>query len=413
MSATSRGWLVALLLVAALLRGWGAYEIERPMDDEALQIGNAISLGAWGTTSYSHWAHPPLNGLLLYGSVSLLGDNPRGWRTNNILFGTASVLLLYLVGASLFPGTAVPLLGAALLALDPFHIYNSRTTFTEVPVTFFFLLFLHFMLEFAEKGRPRLGGAGLAAGLTIATKGYFAVAIPLVVAYGFYRAVRRGERAATVAADFASALLLLPVAVYLLSYVLWFGRGYSLLEFAQMQIDAVRSMQSFRMEEFMHRAWLDAGGTPLDWFTRPILFGRSFGAEPGSIRYLLEINNFPFRVLSLPALALTAAHAWRRRSVPEALPAALFLACYALFLGVDRPMFSYSATVALPFAYLAVARVVELLSERVSNPSVVRGAFLALVLIWGLYVFPLATARTVPRALYEPILPLVRILGGA
>jgi predicted membrane-bound dolichyl-phosphate-mannose-protein mannosyltransferase len=400
-----------VLLLAAAARTWGTFEIATHIEDEPNQVPTAMSLGTFGTATHSNWAHPPLSGLLIFGSISLLGDNPRGWRSVNVLLGTATVLLLFLAGLRLYPGTSAPLLAAALLAFDPFHVFQSRTTFMEVPVTFFFLAFLYAMLEYAERGRPALLWAGLAAGLTMATKDYFAPAILLTAGYAWWQARRRGEARGSLAVDFLAALVLLPLAVYLLCYLPWFGRGYSLLEFVQMKADAFRSMNAYRVEELVNRAWAEAGGRPWEWFLKPFLLGSELPAGSGEVRYLLEINNFPFRLVALLALPLAAIAAWRARSPREALVPVLFAAGYLVFLSVGRPIFSYSATVLLPFAYLAAARAVDLLSQRTARPTLVRGAFLAAVVLSGAYLFPLAAGRPVPRALNQPLLPLIHLVG--
>ena len=60
----------------------------------------------------------------------------------------------------------------------------------------------------------------------------------------------------------------------------------------------------------------------------------------------------------------------------------------------------------------AVARAPDLLAGWSRRAVAVRAAFLAGAAAWGLYVFPLAAARTVPAALYAPLLPLVQIVGS-
>ncbi len=190
------------------------------------------------------------------------------------------------------------------------------------------------------------------------------------------------------------------------------GRGYGLLEFLQLKIDATRSMQGYQAEEFLNRDWIEAGGRPWEWFLRPFLFGWSLPAAEGNVRYLLENNNLPLRLLALPALVLAAAVAWRRRDGREALAPALFVATYGLLLAVDRPIFSYSAAAVLPFAHLATARAADLLGERSPWPAAPRLAVLTAALAWGAYAYPLAAAREVPEALYRPLAPLIRIVGA-
>lgn len=403
--------LVLVLFMAACLRLWGAFENPNYFEDEPLHVPSAISLGTYGTTTSMSWIHPPLSGLILYGTINLFGNTPYGWRSANVFFGTASVLLMYLIGLRLYPGGSIPIIASSLLALDPFHAYFSRTTFMEVPASFFFLLYLYFMVEYSERGRRTLPLAGIALGLTMATKAYFVLAIPLVAGYAFYRAQQDGNRITVLCADFGVTLVLLPAAVLLLSYFQWFGRGYTLPEFVQMNFDAIRTLQSYKAEEFLNRSYIEAGGKPWEWFLKPLIFGaQQLLPDEDKGRFLLEINNPPFRLLVIPSLLAICIHAWKKRAVRELLVPLLFASCYLLFLLVRRPMFSYSALVVLPFAYLAVAHAVELFARWCGRERPVRACFLCAVAAWGLYVFPLISARLVPLCLYRPLLGIAKIV---
>ena len=412
---SSQHWkrLVLLLVLASFFRFFGTFDSPGylPTTDEGIHVPNAISLGTYGTTDKLNWQHPQLSGLILYGTIKLFGNNPVGWRISNALFGTASVLLVYLIGILLFSQSHAPLLAAGLLAMDPFHIYLSRTTFVEVPASFFFLLYLYFMLAHSEKGRLTLPLAGIALGLTIATKAYFVLAIPLVFFFSLYRARQEARLSPALCVDYIFALLLLPLSVALLSYIQWFGRGYTLPEFFRMKLDAIWAMQQYMKEEFTS-AFMHAGGRPWEWFVRPIILGEQLFSDGARGRFILEMNNFPFRVLSLPSIVVTALYAWQKKSLKEALAPLLFAACYLLFLAVRRPIFSYSALVLLPFAYLTTGRTVELLARKSGRSNLVLGCFFFAVTAWGIYTFPLVSGRTVPLSLYRPVLSSAYISGA-
>jgi 4-amino-4-deoxy-L-arabinose transferase-like glycosyltransferase len=400
-----------VLLLASFFRIWGTFEFPGYIEDEAVHVPNAVSLGQYGTTDRLNWQHPHLSGLILSGTISLFGDNPYGWRTGNVLFGIGSVVLVYMIGALAYPGSAVPLLASLLLALDPFHVYFSRTTYMEIPVTFFFLLFLYFILEFVERQRPTLPLAGIALGLTVATKAYFVFSIPLVLAYVLLRARERGELTRARYMDFAATLLVLPLAVYLLSYFKWFGRGYALSEFFQLKMDALWALQRFNAEGFVNRRFLEAGGQPWEWFLKPFIIGHQVFSDGVQGRFLLHINNPPFGLLVIPAMLLLTARAILKRAVKDLLVPLLFLSCYLLFLLVQRPIFSHSALVVLPFAYLAVARAVDLFAASTARGKWIYSLFLTGVLAWGFYTFPLISARLVPLSLFRPILSIAEIDG--
>lgn len=409
-----KSWKLPLLILilAAIFRLWGTFDLNEYIEDETLHVSDAVSLGTYGTTANWGWHHPQLSGLIMYGSIQAFGDNPVGWRSSNVFFGTASVLLIFLIGRLLYPASAVPLLAEALLAFDPHNIYLSRTTFIEIPVTFFFLLYLYLVLEYTENQRSTLPLAGVALGLTIATKAYFVFAIPLVIVYAVYSLRKRNALSRPVVIDLSVTLICLPIAVYLLSYIQWFSRGYTLPEFVQMKMDAVWGLKKLSVANFTNKAFLEAGGKPWEWFIKPLFWGHQRLLNDREGIFLLQTNNPPFRLLVLPALVAVSISAWKRRLQQELLAPLLIASCYLLVLLAQRPMFSYSVTVLLPFAYLTVARAVTMCAVKIDKEKVVYTCFLSATFIWCSIMFPLVSARLVTLAPFRPILSFVRFMGN-
>ncbi|TAN38695.1 MAG: phospholipid carrier-dependent glycosyltransferase [Nitrospirae bacterium] len=404
-------WKLTLLvlILAAVVRLWGVFELNEKLDDEVILVPDAIRIGTYGTTE--NWGnHPQLSGLIMYGTIRLFGDNPVGWRSSHIFLGTASVALIFLIGRLLYPGSAVPLISASLLALDPHHIYLSRTTFMEIPVTFFFLLYLYLLLEYTENKRTTLPLAGIAMGLTMGTKAYFVFAIPLVVIYALHRVRQRGELTRAVVMDFVFALMMLPFAVYLLSYIQLFSRGFTFPDFVQLKMNWIWAQTNLSMDDFINRDFLKAGGTPAEWFVIPRFWGEQRLLNNAEGMFILQCNNPPFRLLVLPSILAALGYAWKSRSARELLVPLLFASCYLLILLVQRPILSYSSIVLVPFAYLALARAVTLTAMRTDREYMVYGWFLFATFIWGAYMFPLVSARLVPLSLFRPILSQVRYM---
>lgn len=403
--------IVIILLLATVLRFWGAFDLQEFVEDEVLHVTYAKSIGTHGTTTDWSWQHPQLSGLIVYGTIRIFGDNPVGWRISNIAFGSISVALVFLIGRLLYPGTLVPLLAASLLAMDPHHIFLSRTTFVEIPVTFFFLLYLYLLLSWVEQKHATLPLAGIAMGLTIGTKAYFFFALPITICYALWRRHQQGDLNRQALSDMAASLLLLPGAVYLLTYWQWFSRGYTLPEFVQMKRDAIWALRNMNLGNFINKAYLEAGGGPSEWFVKPLFWGHQRLLSPGEGIFLLQTNNPPFRLLVLPAWCASIFVAWRHKLAQEMLAPALFFSCYLLILLASRPMFSYSSAVLLPGAYLVLARAITICASRYKKANLLYAAFLGGVMVWGLYLFPLVSARQVHLATFRPILALVRYLG--
>lgn len=407
-------WKLALLilLLAALLRLWGAFDLNEYIEDESLHVSYAKDLGAYGTTADWSWHHPQLSGLLIYNTIRIFGDNPAGWRIGNIFSGTASVLLIFLIGRLLYPGSAVPIIAMSLFALDPNNIYVSRTTFVEIPVTFFFLLYLYFLLEYTENRRSTLFPAGIAMGLTMGTKAYFVFAIPIALVYAVYRLYQRNELNHEAIVDFVVALLFLPFAIYFMTYYKWFGRGYTLIDFINMKIDSIWALQQLNMQNFINREYLSAGGQPWEWFIKPMFWGHQRLKNAAEGILLIQSNNPPFRLLVLPSLLVIIIYSFKKHFTRELLPLLLFVSCYVLILIAKRPIFSYSVTVLLPFAYLILAHAVSLLLTRANSKEPLLILFLSMILIWCAYIFPLVSARTVAVAPFRPILNILRYLDN-
>ena len=71
--------------------------------------------------------HPPLYYLLLHYWIALSGDSPYYARLLSVLFGTATIPIIYLIGKRM-SGAVVGLVAAVFLALSPFNIYFAQET---------------------------------------------------------------------------------------------------------------------------------------------------------------------------------------------------------------------------------------------------------------------------------------------
>lgn len=404
--------VVILLIVGFVLRVWGAFDITEYTDDEYVQVPSAISLFKYGTVEELQWAHPPLSSIILYGTISLFGDNPYGWRSGNVAFGTASILLIYLIGRRLYANENIAVLAAGLLAFDPFHIDFSRNTFMETPTSCFFMMFLLFMLQYWQKGSKWLLPAGIALGLMISTKAYYLFTFPVVIIYVLYQKylIRQLPREELV--DIVVQLGVLPICIYVFSFSHWFGRGYTLAEFLHMKDDAIWMVKKIDFDYFVAKQTLLAGGRPWQWFLKPILFGFKIFSEGTNARYLLEINNFPFRMLVIPSMCFIGFRAWATRCGHEVFVPVMFLICYSMFLVVNRPVFSSNAVVLLPFAYLMLARSVVLAGQLVKREEALSKSFLCVVILWGFYTYPLVSGKLVPAVLYQPFISMTNLLNG-
>ena len=391
-------WIaVAFFLAAFLVRFVELGALTSFTGDEAMHVASAANYTERGYFGPDNWYHPPLKHVLLYGSIKLFGDNPYGWRMRNVLFGAATVPLLYVLTSLLFGQTAA-VISAALLLLDPLHILFSRTTYEDIPAVFFLTAALLLTVKAIRNGKERdWAFTGMLFGLSIALRLYCANALLVVLLCVLVRSFKREGTEGILRT--ASYLILLPFTVYLLAYSPWFHRGYSLGEWFMMQIDALRELRT--VSSF--NSILTGLGGPGNWFIREIAIGFKLSGNDGWSAYTVIMNNLPVWLLIIPAVLYLLATSIKERHLPAILIGVVFCALYLPFLYVKRPIFLYSAVPLLPFGFLALGCTAERLLKRWAY------LFIALATGWSLFLYPLVVGITIPDAFYQPILSAVKI----
>jgi dolichyl-phosphate-mannose--protein O-mannosyl transferase len=177
------GWLAPLLvtLLAGILRFWNLGHPHVLVFDETYYVKDAWSqwnLGyaaSWPdgadarfaagepnifTADPSFVVHPPLGKYLIGFGMWLFGpDSSFGWRAMAALFGTALVLLLFLVAKTLTNSTVFATVASFLLAIDGLGIVMSRVGLLDVFLAFFILLAFWFALLDRRRHLDRLAAA--------------------------------------------------------------------------------------------------------------------------------------------------------------------------------------------------------------------------------------------------------------
>lgn len=173
-------WLVptVITLVAGLLRLWNLGHPRAIVFDETYYVKDSWSqwvLGfpaTWpedadklfldGETeafgnSGSYVVHPPLGRFFIGAGMALLGpDSSTGWRLSVALFGTATVLLLYLAARTLTGSMVFAGIASGLLAIDGLAIVLSRVALLDGILAFFLLLGFWFLLLDRRRHLARL-----------------------------------------------------------------------------------------------------------------------------------------------------------------------------------------------------------------------------------------------------------------
>ncbi|MCD2171291.1 phospholipid carrier-dependent glycosyltransferase [Microbacterium sp. JC 701] len=202
----------------------------------------------------SYVVHPPLGRILIGAGMALFGpDSATGWRISAAVFGTATVLLVYLVARTLTRSIPFATVASGLIAIDGLGIVLSRIALLDIFLTFFILLTFWFVaLDHLRTGdriaelvarrgerpmwgpilwnRPWLIAAGTAAGAATAVKWSGLYVLAAIGVYAVVTDALARRRAGVVQwpmdavrQGLASFVLLVPVAlvVYLASWSGW------------------------------------------------------------------------------------------------------------------------------------------------------------------------------------------------
>lgn len=409
---SKRFFPIVLLITAAgaALRGWGLDTQPLSGDD----IGSILSAGGYmesGHLGPTMWNHPNLRNILVYLSMSIFGG-VWGVKAASFVLSTLTISLVALVARRIFSNVAVAAMAAFFLAIDPLHIDFSRQAVHEIYMPFFSLAGIYWAFKYRDEGKPfLLILSGLFFGLGTASK--WDVAFPLAVTVLFLalelfknRSSESGEWLAR-GIFLCCALIMVPAAVYLLTFTPWFLRGYGMAEWFYLQkamfIETTThggyNPYNFEID---YRAYL--------WFIKPVSFVDIIfsGSMP---KVLIGISNPFVWLLTIPSMAYLL-----HKSIGEKCPEytflfALFLFTYLPFVATGRPIWAHTAFSVIPFAFMATAYALHNIFLRLKHGKAVLSVYLLITVIVGAPLYLLATGRGGDFDLLKPAVELYRPLN--
>jgi dolichyl-phosphate-mannose-protein mannosyltransferase len=379
---------VVLVLLAGGIRIWGLSSPPQTYWDESYYVpdaydylGGGYLLGHPDDPSYKltgeiTWVHPPLGKWMIAAGVGPLGLRPLGWRLPSALFGTAAALLVYLLALALWGSVWWAGLAGLLLSLDGLSIVQSRMATLDVFLATFVLAGVYLMVldRKASRRRTQNGwqpstfvertfgtgyrlGAGLVLGAAVATKWSGLFALVFVAAVCAQATPRDERRLRTIVASF----VLVPLAVYLASYLVWFGQnGMDLPRFATLQWRML-------LHQLHHGTTQPENSSPLSWpfLTHPIRYypppGPRVDAGSGEIWLIGNPVVWWGFLVALPVLAAKAV----RRRWREIVILGAYLALFVPWMFLGRTQFLFYMLPAVPFMCLGVVAALRALPSRV------------------------------------------------
>ncbi len=375
--------LVLLLIVVVMSLFLRLWRLEYPPAmyfDEVYHVPAAMLLAhgdartpfdpfatSYDGVNYMDWLHPPLAKYVQALSMQWFGFTPFGWRLPSVVFGTASLIVLYfwllaLGEHYLFARQKMPtrtlstrifaLMAVFLFSLDGIFLTMSRIAMNDVVLLFFSLLsVLIFTLYLIRKNQFWLLPTGFCLGLAVATKWSAGWILLLLLLYELGRA-RSWKYVPLV----FFSLLLLPIVVYVLSYSGAFHQGLSLAEWLRYQWLIVQS-------QLQNEAWHAYSSDPLTWplnWRSVWLWTSSAEMSAANTANIYVLANPLLSIYALVALVMTLRVLLQQRLAQ--LPTQglyflllLYLASFLPWILFSRNMFLHHYLLAVPFAMAMVS----------------------------------------------------------
>jgi dolichyl-phosphate-mannose--protein O-mannosyl transferase len=343
----------------------------------------------------TEWVHPPTAKLLIAVGVWRFGYHPWAWRLLPALAGIALAPVFFLLARRVLATERAALLASVLLLADGVYLVQSRTAMTNIFAVLFQVCAALLVLEAALRDRLHAGwmvAAGLSLGLAVSTRWTSLWAAAFL---GVVLLVIRGRRlfAARELGLTVLAFAVLPVCVYVLSYVPWMRQGHRLGELWPLQRAIWRYHAGLRATHPYFSNWYT-----WPWLYRPTWY--FFKQDACFVRGIVAIGNPALWWVSVP-VSLWALVAGIRRRDPRLLFAgAGFFALY-LPWGISPRTLNYNHYLfeAIPYACLTLGMILDRLWEGRLR-SVARG-YVVLVLLMFFFFLPFLVALPVPVDWYN------------
>jgi dolichyl-phosphate-mannose-protein mannosyltransferase len=401
---------------------------------------------------------PPLGKWMIAGGEWLFGLNSLGWRFSAAVFGTLSILLICRIARRMTRSTLLGCIAGLLMSLDGLEFVMSRTGLLDIFLMFFILAAFGCLVIDRDVSRSRLaaavaakGTSGLGPGLGIhwwrVAAGFFLGCACASKQFGAWYILGfaalaiawdvGARRAAGIGRFWRSALLrdakwlplsfgLVPLAVYIASWSGWFASSFGWdRQYAATQgvrtpvLSALYSLYEYHKQMLQFGVGLHTHhpyeSQPWDWLliTRPVAYyytgpktGAACSAAPHCSQEVLAMGTPAIWWASIPALVFCLVwwllhRDWRAGAVVLAMATGWL----TWFPFVSRTKFYYYALEFEPFLILAIVLCIGLILgaaqasvARRSIGAAVTGAYLLVVLLNFVYLYPILAGKVIPYA---------------
>ena len=388
----------AILTFALSFRLWRLDTPKGYIFDEIYYAKNAYSLISSGVEldqqgGAEFVVHPPFGKWLIGIGIKLFGNNEFGWRSSSALFGSASVLLIYLIAKRLFKSEFLALSAALLMAVDGLSLVMSRVALLDIFLMFFILLTFYFLLK------ENYWLSGMAIGLGLSTKWSAAFLIPILLLL----TLKIKEINLNQILKRVGQFVFLPMGIYLTSWVGWFvsDKGWA----RNSGSNPISSLWNYHLEIFNFHTNLvekhSYSANPWSWLVlgRPTSFYYESGDSCGASDCAQEILAMGTPLLwwsAIIAVAITMGFYISTSNRSAEIVLAGFVGTYLpWFIFQDRTMFYFYSITTLPFLILALIYCFDLLLKYGNYQRVIM-LFIFVVAINFIYFLPIYIGIEIP-----------------
>ncbi len=394
-----RAWPIAAILTFALsIRLWRLSLPTGYIFDEVYYAKNAnsllssaVELDAQGQAEFV--VHPPFGKWLIAIGIRLFGNEEFGWRFASAIFGTLSILLIYLIVKKLFNSEFLSITAALLMAFDGLNLVMSRVALLDIFLMFFILLSIYFLIT------NNLWLSGSAIGLAISIKWSAAFLIPLVILFVvIYNKVTFRNLYKVV-----SQFTLLPISIYFASWSGWIfsSQGWA----RQSESNVFASLWNYHLQILDFHQGLDDKhayqANPWSWLVlgRPTSFYYESPSDCGAEKCAQEILAIGTPLLwwiSIFAVAITFGFLVTKLERAAAIILLGFAGTYLpwFFIQSRTTFYFYSISI-LPFLILALIYCFNQLLN-IANYKKYIISFVILVAINFIYFLPIYLGISIP-----------------
>ena len=354
-------------------------------------ISSGVELDQQGGAEFV--VHPPFGKWLIGIGIKLFGNNEFGWRSSSALFGSASVLLIYLIAKRLFKSEFLALSAALLMAVDGLSLVMSRVALLDIFLMFFILLTFYFLLK------ENYWLSGMAIGLGLSTKWSAAFLIPILLLL----TLKIKEINLSQILKRVGQFVFLPMAIYFTSWIGWFvsDKGWA----RNSGSNPISSLWNYHLEILNFHTNLvekhSYSANPWSWLVlgRPTSFYYQSGDSCGAGECAQEILAMGTPLLwwsAIIAVAITIGFYINTSNRSAEIVLAGFAGTYLpWFIFQDRTMFYFYSITTLPFLILALIYCFDLLLKYGNYQRVIM-LFIFVVAINFIYFLPIYIGIEIP-----------------